>query len=84
MALVAATVAAAHCSTAHATQDTPVGHSHGQEVADAAAAGTDQDVLHHMEVVAVMRCIEVVAVARRIEVVAVARRIEVVAVARHK
>ena len=53
-ALVAAAVAAAHCSTARATRDTPVGHSHGQEVADAAAgaAGTDHGVLRHMEVAA--------------------------------
>lgn len=54
-ALVAAAVAAARCSTARATRDRPVGHSHGQEVADAAvgAAGTDQGVLRHMEVAAV-------------------------------
>lgn len=53
--VAAAAVAAAHCSMARATRDMPVGHSHGQEVADAAvgAAGTDQGVLRHMEVAAV-------------------------------
>jgi len=73
-ALVAVTVAAAHCSTAHAIQDTPVGHSHGQQVADAVAAGTDQVALPHIEVVAMARRMEVVAMARRMEVVAMARR----------
>lgn len=54
-ALVAAAAAVAHCNTARATQDMPVGHSHGQEAADAAvgAAGTDQGVLRHMEVAVV-------------------------------
>ena len=53
-ALVAAPVAAAHCSMVHATQDMPADHSHGREAADVTAAGTDQGVLRHMEVVAVV------------------------------
>lgn len=73
-ALVAVTVAAAHCSTARAIQDTPVGHSHGQEVADAAAAGTDQGAL--------VRRMKDVVMARRMEVVEMARRMEVVAIVR--
>lgn len=71
-ALVAA--AAAHCSMAHAIQDTPVGHSHGQEVADAAAAGTDQGALRRIEVVVMVHHMEVVEMARHMEVVETARR----------
>ena len=81
-ALVAATVAAAHCSMAHAIQDKPVGHSHGQEVADAGAAGTDQVALPRMEAVAVVPRMEAVAMARRMEAVAMVRRMEVVVTAR--
>lgn len=63
-ALVAADVAAAHCSTAPAIQGMQVGHSRGREVADAAVAGTDQGVVRRMEVAAMAHCMEVVVVAR--------------------
>jgi len=82
-ALVAATVAAAHCSTARAIQDTPVGHSHGQEVADAAAAGTDQGALvRRMEVVVMVRRMEVVVMVRRMAVVVLGRHMEAAEMAR--
>jgi len=82
-ALVAVTVAAAHCSSAHAIQDMPVGHSHGQEVADAAAAGTDQGALvRRMEVVGMACRMEVVGMARHMEVVEMVCCMEVVAMVR--
>lgn len=52
---VAAAAADVHCSMAHAIQDTLVDHSHDWEVADVAAAGTDQGVVRHMADVVVAR-----------------------------
>lgn len=53
MAQIAA--AEGHCNMAHAIQDMPADRNHGQEVAGALAAGTDQGVVRHMKAVVVVR-----------------------------